>query len=156
STGKLQLNGNNVVLNVLNTNATTPGSAIVENGVAGTATLTVNASSANAFAGVMQNGAAGTLALTKSGTSTLTLKGVNTYTGATTINGGSLAIGTGGSLASPTISIASTGTFDVSAAGYTIPANQVLLGTGNVVGARTHSNAAARIPPGTDSTKGTP
>ena len=44
------------------------------------------------FSGTLQNGG-GTVALTKSGTGTLTLSGTNTYTGATTVNAGTLQAG---------------------------------------------------------------
>ena len=44
------------------------------------------------FAGVIQNGG-GATALTKVGTGTLTLSGANTYTGATTVTAGTLALG---------------------------------------------------------------
>ena len=92
STGKLQLNANDVTLTSLTTNAT-PGSAVIENGAAGTNTLTVNNASANTFAGVLQNGSAGTLKLTKGGAGTLTLSGnSSTYSGATTISAGVLNV----------------------------------------------------------------
>lgn len=61
----------------------------------GANTLTDSSSGTNTFAGVIS----GTGGFTLSGTGSLTLDGVNTYSGATTINGGTLAIGSGGSIA---------------------------------------------------------
>ena len=58
-------------------------------------TLAFTGSSAISFAPVIGNGS-GTVALQKSGANTLTLTGANTYTGSTTINGGTLQIGDGG------------------------------------------------------------
>jgi fibronectin-binding autotransporter adhesin len=93
STGTLSLNGNSVTISNLSTNAT-PGSTIVQNNNGTNATLTVgNASNLNgAFAGVLQDGITGKLALTKAGGGTLSLTAANTYTGATTITGGTLKL----------------------------------------------------------------
>ncbi|MBU6223035.1 MAG: autotransporter-associated beta strand repeat-containing protein, partial [Planctomycetes bacterium] len=91
STGRLQLNGNSATIVGLASNASI-GTPIVENAGSGGVTLTVNNASANTFAGVLQDGAAGTLALTKGAAGTLSLGGINTYTGATTVNAGLLAV----------------------------------------------------------------
>ena len=71
----------------------------VLNGVTGTAgasatqTLTFAGSGNTLLAGILGNGSAGgTLALSKSGTGTLTLTAANTFTGNTSILGGTLAI----------------------------------------------------------------
>ncbi len=115
STGILQLNGNSVSISSLNTNATV-GSPIIENGVAGTNTLTVNNSTSDTYAGVLQNGSAGTLAITKSGTGSLALSGNNTYSGTTTLSAGTLDINSATALGTGTFTI-SGGTIDNTSAG---------------------------------------
>ncbi|HTV49486.1 MAG TPA: autotransporter-associated beta strand repeat-containing protein, partial [Phycisphaerae bacterium] len=85
---------------------------------------------------------AGTTALTKQGSDSLTLDTANTYTGATTISGGTLALGASGSIAdSSTINVESGATFNVSevSGGFTLGglATQTLEGTGNVTGSVT-------------------
>ena len=70
------------------------GSGIVTTSTGGSRTLTVGGNDATStFSGSMQNittGTPRTFTLAKTGAGTLTLSGTNTYTGATTINGGAL------------------------------------------------------------------
>jgi autotransporter-associated beta strand protein len=61
----------------------------------GAVSLTTGNAASTTFAGTIQDGA-GTLALNKVGAGVFTLAGTNTYTGGTTINGGTLQIGDGG------------------------------------------------------------
>jgi autotransporter-associated beta strand protein len=84
-----------------------------------TLTLTGSNTGANTTAGNLVNSTAGSgvLSVTKSGTGTWVLSGANTYTGATTINAGTLQLGAGGAAgslsASSAISVASGATFAV-------------------------------------------
>jgi autotransporter-associated beta strand protein len=97
----------------LNANLTTTGTGdILLNGttisgtgnlvVAAGRTATINVSSASTFDGIVSGTGSG---FTKAGAGVLTLTKDHTYTGATTINGGDLQVGTGGS-----VSQASSGT----------------------------------------------
>jgi fibronectin-binding autotransporter adhesin len=88
----------------------------------GTATLTINPDGAvvaadNTFGGIIEDGATAKVALTKAGSHTLTLTGVNTYTGATRVEGtGTLALtGAGAISANSAITVAAGATFDTSA-----------------------------------------
>jgi fibronectin-binding autotransporter adhesin len=77
--------------------------------VLGSKTLTLGTTSSSSFAGVIS----GTGALTKQGSGTLTLTGANTYSGATTISAGTLALSGSGALKS-TNDVVANGTFSIS------------------------------------------
>jgi autotransporter-associated beta strand protein len=98
-----------------------------------TPTITVN-NNVLEFDGPLTNSAG----LTVAGTGTLLLTAANTYSGNTTISGGTLALSGSGSIAdSPQINIAAGATFDVSASGWSGSGSQMLgaagtSGTGTV------------------------
>jgi autotransporter-associated beta strand protein len=91
-----------------------------------------------AFAGNIQDYASGrTGHLTKVGTGKLTLTGNSAYTGITTISNGTLALAGGGNLAgTPSITVLSGATFDVSARDteLSLDMTKTLAGGGAVVG----------------------
>ena len=98
STGALTLNGNNVTVSGLTTNASI-GSPFVENKSATPATLTVNNGSDNTYAGLLQDSAGGgALSLTKSGDATLLLSGSNTFSGGVNLDAGTLLLGSNSAL----------------------------------------------------------
>jgi len=106
------------------------GSGTVTNSSTTAATLTAGASDqTSTFSGNIQNGA-GAVGLTKTGTGTLTLSGNNTFSGATNISAGTLAIGsTTGLSGNSTLTIAAAGTLDVNGFNVTMDG---LLGTGTI------------------------
>jgi fibronectin-binding autotransporter adhesin len=94
--------------------------------------------------------------LIKLDTGTLTLGGANTYSGATLINAGILALTGNGEISnSVSIAVGAGATFDVSAlAGFTLGGSQALLGSGTNNGSILTS-AGSKIYAGTDGTYGT-
>lgn len=87
--------------------------------------------------GTIDNGNASSVALNKSGAGTWTLSGFNFYTGATHITNGVLKLAASASIDySPAIGIDPEGTFDAASipAGLVLAANQILRGSGRVVG----------------------
>ncbi len=109
--GLLNLNGNNLTKNDLSGGAT----GVITNTVAGA--FTVEASSGT-FAGRLVDGS-GTASLSKVGGGTLTLGGANAHSGGTSITGGNLVVGPGGSLGSGPASLTATLVF-ANPAGLTV------------------------------------
>jgi fibronectin-binding autotransporter adhesin len=92
----------------------------------------------------------------KTGAGVLTLNGANTYSGVTTINAGTLALGPTGSLVnSGQVYVDSGAAFDVTAAGgFSVGAAKVLTGLGSVSGDITVA-AGGIINPGSNTLTGT-
>lgn len=90
-------------LNMANNNLTVgslTGSGNIDNGAGGTPgdrTLTIGSdNTSSSYAGVISNVTGTSVSLVKNGTGTLTLSGPNTYTGLTTISGGTIMVGNEG------------------------------------------------------------
>jgi fibronectin-binding autotransporter adhesin len=92
--GTLDLNGNSVSVGPL---SGASGGVITTSNAAGTATLTTSvAAGSSTFGGVIQDNGSGRMALTKLGSGTLALAAVNTFTGTTSVNAGTLQVGVSG------------------------------------------------------------
>ncbi|HXI85441.1 MAG TPA: autotransporter-associated beta strand repeat-containing protein [Verrucomicrobiae bacterium] len=124
-------------------------------GQAHTLTLQGSTSGLGAIVGTISDNN-NTSSVTKAGSGLWTLSGTNTYTGVTTINNGTLAISGGGSISnSPTITVSSGGTLDVSGrtgGGMTFVVGQTLAGGGTVKGNATIANGATLSPGGSAAT----
>lgn len=104
---QFDLAGFNQTVAALQDTATTNVNGVISNSaVATTSTLTVNGSQTTEFNGAIQNGA-GTVALTKDGSGSLRLSGVNTFTGATKVDGGTLLVT--GSISGSAVSVTDGG-----------------------------------------------
>lgn len=120
------------------------GGGFIRANTTGTITVSVgNLNTNTTLDGLFQQSNGNTdLALTKVGTGTFTLKGVNTYEGATTVNGGTLDVTTG-SITNSAVTVNNTGTFKLNAgktiSGLTVNAG----GTAQFAGSEIISNAAA-------------
>jgi fibronectin-binding autotransporter adhesin len=126
--GALNLNGAGVLSGGLGVGAlqNLAGINTLDNSInlASTAAIGVTAGSLTLNAGI--NGA---FPLTKVGPGTLTLNGFGSYSGATTVSAGTLALGPFASiLSSPSIFLAPGSTFDISAGGFTLDSTQTLAG----------------------------
>ncbi|MFZ2906349.1 MAG: autotransporter-associated beta strand repeat-containing protein, partial [Cyclobacteriaceae bacterium] len=124
STGILQLNGNSVTVSDINTNIAV-GTPVIENGVAGTSTLTINTSGSSTYAGTIQNGGAGITAISKSGTGSLTLSGGNTYSGTTTLSAGTVNINSITAIGTGTFTLTGGAIDNTSGGGITLSTNNV-------------------------------
>ncbi|MDY0167752.1 MAG: tandem-95 repeat protein [Thermoguttaceae bacterium] len=117
--GTLDVNGYSPAVSGLN------GSGVVTStGVGGMLRVGANGTSDSTFAGQIEDGT-GTLTLAKLGTRTLTLTGVNTYSGGTTIGGGTLTLSSQGSLGTGDVEVEAAGTLRFSRSGTTYFDNSV-------------------------------
>lgn len=152
--GTLDLNGQNQQIAGLNSvTGTNVGTARNTVSSSSAATLTLGGNGNYAFGdGTTGNSGviSGSINLVKIGSGTQILGDANTYTGSTTINGGTLALGANGSIASTSISVGTNGTFDVSAVtgGYDLLTGRTLSGDGTIVG-DVNINSGAFLNPGT-------
>ena len=153
--------GATLAVNVGGTTDFTPGnvstlltqiSTVANNGLKAGATVgfdTTNAVGTVNYASPITNSTGaggGAVGVAKFGAGTLSLNGVSTYSGATTVSAGTLALGAFGSINNSSgISIAAGATYDVSAVpGYTLAQSlsAKTAGTANVIGAL-HAGAQA-------------
>jgi len=105
-TSRTLLNAVAVGGNVTLGDASNSGTLSFSGGVdLGGSVRTLTTASAINFDGVVSNGG-----INKAGASTLTLGGTSTYTGATTVEGGTLLVSTGGSIAQSLLTTVKTGT----------------------------------------------
>ena len=102
SAGTLDVSGNNITIDGL------LGTGTINNNGGSAATLTAGASgTSTTFGGVIADGTKA-IAVTKTGAGTLTLTGINTYSGATTIQNGTVSVanpGLGGNLGTATSAV---------------------------------------------------
>ncbi len=90
--GTLDVNGNNVFIGLVSTGGVNTAGGILTNNGSGAATLTLALGNNNTFGGTIQDGSK-SLALTLNALGNTTiLQGTNTYTGATEIDSGALAL----------------------------------------------------------------
>jgi autotransporter-associated beta strand protein len=93
------------------------GGAVTLGTLNGAGSVALDANTLSLAGGDYTGVIAGAGGLAKTGANALTLGGVSTYTGATTVSGGTLAIGAGGSIAgSSGVTLASGARFDIAAA----------------------------------------
>jgi autotransporter-associated beta strand protein len=178
--GTLQLDSGNYVLGFTMTGGLVDGAGLTVSGTgltvtanaAATTAVISNNISAGTYSGtvgttlIVSNGVAPVgleidgnltdggiaLNLTKNGAGTALLTGANTYSGNTTINGGTLLLsGSAFSPNTPVITLANNSTLNVSnlASPLVLSGSQTLQGSGNVLGAVADSGSTTIIPGGT-------
>ena len=103
--GTLDLNGNSATISALN------GAGTITSGTAGAVALTAGAGDNDGhFFGTIEDGS-GTVALAKTGTGTLLLEKANTYSGGTTVSGGTLKYNNTDAFGTGTVTLADGTTF---------------------------------------------
>ena len=115
-----------------------PGSvAYGTTGQARTLGLTGTSTAANTLAPLIADNGSGAVSLTKSGVGSWTLSGANSYTGGTTVNQGTLTVGTGGTLgaAAGALTVSNTNTTAAGTAAILNLATAVDTTTGSLSGA---------------------
>jgi len=127
--GTINLNsGGTLQIGVGGTTGVLGVSTLTNNG-----TLIFNRSDASTYSGIIS----GTGAVTKQGGGTLTLDGASSYSGATTISGGVLALSGTGSIGTGDLNLGSGGVFDLTALAsgtYSLPSTGDLIGSGTLTG----------------------
>ena len=143
--GTLDLNGNSQTVASLATRADALGEVPAGGAqvIIGGGTLTVNQSSNTEYQGAITDGALATT-LVKSHTGMLTLSGANTYTGNTTVTGGTLRIRSATLADASAVSISPGAVLDLDFSG-TDTVNALLIGT-NQMAAGVYGAAGIRIP----------
>ena len=126
TSGKLSLGGTAQTVAGLSTLGSGSANAVVGGNATASALTVTNATVNTTYAGAIGGGALNenNITLTKSGNATFTLTGASTYTGLTTVSGGTLAVGSTGSL---------TGTIGIlinSGGTFTNSGNLTIAGTG--------------------------
>ena len=143
SGGSLTLDNGAIAATVTNAGTNTISAPVILN--SNVAVSVTNSGDSLTLSGVLSE-AGGAKSLTKSGGGVLNLAGANTYSGTTTISGGTLALTGNGSIDKSTIiTLASTGMLDVSGrtgGGYTF--GNTTTGSGKIVG--NFTNAGIIIP----------
>ena len=124
--GTLDLHGNSAAVGALSGNL----GALIQNTAGGSPTLTIDTAGSTTFAGAIQQN----IGLVQNGSGVLILSGTsNSYNGATTINGGTLQVGSGGATGS--LGNASYGVVDNAALVYSqssVTVNNAISGSGSV------------------------
>jgi autotransporter-associated beta strand protein len=117
----------------------------------GTGTVTGKSFALNGVAGTVNESLAGTGAtLNKSGSSTLTLSGANSYTGATTVNGGTLVAGSSTAFGSGDLNVNAGATADIgnnnlTQGAVTVASGASLNGTGVLTGTSFNLNNSGTV-----------